>query len=55
MHHHHPGNICLNPKSLELVLLPLRKQVIDNVLQLVMILVVVGSDGLHAASPTTAW
>jgi hypothetical protein len=46
MHHQHPGNIYLNPRSLELVLLPLRQQVIDSVLQLVMMLVVVGSDGL---------
>jgi hypothetical protein len=46
MHHKHPGNISLEPRSLELVLLPLRQQVIDRVLQLVMICAVVGGDCL---------
>jgi hypothetical protein len=46
MHRQHLGNICLKPRSLERVLLPLRHQVIDSVLQLVMILAVVGGDGL---------
>jgi hypothetical protein len=31
MHHKHRGNISLDPRSLELVLLPLWKQVIDGV------------------------
>jgi hypothetical protein len=46
MHDKHPGNIGLDPRSLELVLLPLRKQVIDGVPQLVMISVAVGGDCL---------
>jgi hypothetical protein len=46
MHHKHPGNIGLDPRSLELILHPLRQQVIDSVLQLVMILAVVGGDCL---------
>jgi hypothetical protein len=41
MDHQHPGDICLDPRSLELVLLPLRQQVIDRVLQLIMICAVV--------------
>jgi hypothetical protein len=46
MHHKHHGNIGLDPRSLELVLLPLRQQVIDNVPQLIMISVVVCGDHL---------
>jgi hypothetical protein len=46
MNHQHPTDICLDRRSLELVLLPLRQQVIDGVLQLVMIFVVVGDDSL---------
>jgi hypothetical protein len=46
MHHKHPGNIGHDPKSLELVLLPLWQQVIDGVPQLVMISVAVGGDHL---------
>jgi hypothetical protein len=46
MHHKHPGNIGLDPRSLELVLLPLWQQVIDGVPQLVMISVAVGGDRL---------
>jgi hypothetical protein len=46
MNHQHLGDIFLDPRSLELVLLPLRQQVIDYVLQLVMIFVVVGGDRL---------
>jgi hypothetical protein len=46
MHHKHPGNIGLDPKSLELVLLPLRQQVIDGVPQLIMISVAIGGDCL---------
>jgi hypothetical protein len=46
MHHKHPRNIGLDPRSLELVLLPLRQQVIDGVPQLVMIFAVVGGDCL---------
>jgi hypothetical protein len=46
MHHKHPGNIGLDPRSLELVLLPLRQQVIDDVPQLIMISAAVGGDCL---------
>jgi hypothetical protein len=46
MHHKHLGDIGLDPISLELVLLPLRQQVIDGVSQLVMISVDVGGDCL---------
>jgi hypothetical protein len=46
MHHKHPGNIGLDPRSLELVLLPLRQQVIDCVSHLVMIFVAIGGDHL---------
>jgi hypothetical protein len=42
----HPGNIGCHPRSLEVVLLPLWKQVIDGVPQLVMISAVVGGDHL---------
>jgi hypothetical protein len=44
MHHKNPGNIGLDPRSLELVLLPLWQQVIEGVPQLVMISVAVGGD-----------
>jgi hypothetical protein len=46
MHHKHPGDIGLDPRSLELVLLPLRQQVVDGVLELVMIFVVVAGNHL---------
>jgi hypothetical protein len=46
MHHKHPGDIGLDPKSLELVLLPLRQHVVDDVLQLIMLFAVVGGDRL---------
>jgi hypothetical protein len=46
MHHKLLGDTSLDPRSLELVHLPLRQQVIDIVLQLVMICVVVGGDCL---------
>jgi hypothetical protein len=46
MRHNHPGNISLDPISLELVHLPLRQQVKDGVSQLVMISATVGGDCL---------
>jgi hypothetical protein len=46
MHHKHTGNIGLHPRSFELVLLPLRQQVIDGVPQLTMISATVGGDRL---------
>jgi hypothetical protein len=46
MHQKHPGNIGLDPISHELVLLPLRQHVIDDVPQLIMISVAVGGDCL---------
>jgi hypothetical protein len=46
MHHKHPGNIGLDPRSPELVLLPLWQQVIDRVPQLVMISTAIGGDRL---------
>jgi hypothetical protein len=46
MHHKHPGNIGLDPGSLELVLLPLWQQVIDGVPQLVMISAAASGDRL---------
>jgi hypothetical protein len=49
MHHKHPGNIGLDSRSLELVLLPLWQQVIDGVPQLVMIYAVVGGDRLSCS------
>jgi hypothetical protein len=49
MNHQHPGGICLDPRSLELVLLPLRQQVINNILHLIMIFAVVGGDHLPSS------
>jgi hypothetical protein len=46
MHHKHPRNIGLDPRSLELVLLSLRQQLIDSVPQLVMISATIGGDCL---------
>jgi hypothetical protein len=46
MHHKHPGDIGLDPRSLKLVLLRLRQQVIDVVSQLVMISAAIGGDCL---------
>jgi hypothetical protein len=46
MNHQDFGDICLDPRSPELVLLPLRQQVIDGVLQLLMISAVVGGNRL---------
>jgi hypothetical protein len=46
MHHKHPRNINLDPRSIELVLLPLWQQVIDSVPQLIMISVTIGGDRL---------
>jgi hypothetical protein len=44
MHHKHPGDIYLDPRSLELVLLSLGQQVVDGVPQLIMISAAVGGD-----------
>jgi hypothetical protein len=46
MHHKHPRDISLDPRSLELVLPALRQQVVDGILQLIIIFVVVGGDRL---------
>jgi hypothetical protein len=46
MDHKHHGDIGLDPRSLELVLLSLRQQVVDGVLQLVMLSATVGGDCL---------
>jgi hypothetical protein len=46
MHHKHLGDICLDPRSLELVLLSLRQQVVDSVPQLIVISTAVGGDCL---------
>jgi hypothetical protein len=46
MHQKHLRDISLDPRSLKLVLLPLKQRVVDKVLQLVMICVVVGGDCL---------
>jgi hypothetical protein len=46
MHHKNLGDINLDPRSFELVLLPLRQQVIDRVLQLAMMRAIVGGDCL---------
>jgi hypothetical protein len=46
MHYKHPGNIGLDPRNLELVLLPLWQQVIDSVPQIIMVSTVVGGDHL---------
>jgi hypothetical protein len=46
MHYKHTRNIDLDPRSLELVLLPLWQQVIDGVPQLIMISMAVGGDRL---------
>jgi hypothetical protein len=46
MHHKHFRDIGLDPSSLELVLLPLRKQVVAGIPQLVMISVAIGGDCL---------
>jgi hypothetical protein len=46
MHYKHPGDICLDPRSIELVLLSLRQQVVDGVPHLVIISVAVGGDCL---------
>jgi hypothetical protein len=46
MHHKHPGNIGLYPRSLEIVLPHLWQQVIDGVPQLIMISMAIGGDRL---------
>jgi hypothetical protein len=46
MHYKHPRNIGLDPRSLELVLLPLWQQVIDGVPQLIMISMAISGDRL---------
>jgi hypothetical protein len=46
MHHKHLRDISLDPRSLELVLLHLRQQVIDGVPQLIMISTAIGHDCL---------
>jgi hypothetical protein len=46
MHHNHLGNIGVDPRRRELVLLPLWQQVIDGVPQLVMISAAIGGDHL---------
>jgi hypothetical protein len=46
MHHKYPRDIGLDPRSLEPVHLPLRQQVVDGVLQLIMIFAVLGGDRL---------
>jgi hypothetical protein len=46
MHHKHHRDIDLDPRSLELFLLPLRQQVVDVVPQLIMISAAVGGDCL---------
>jgi hypothetical protein len=50
MHHKHSRNIGLDPRSLELVLLPVRQQVIDGVPQLIMISAAILVIACHAAS-----
>jgi hypothetical protein len=49
MNHQHPGNIYLDPRSFELVILPLGLQVIDGILQLRIISAVVGGDRLPSS------
>jgi hypothetical protein len=46
VNHLHPGDILLHPRGLELVLLPLRQEVIDGVLQLILVEMAPRSDGL---------
>jgi hypothetical protein len=46
MHHKHLVNISLDPRNLELILLPLRPQVVDIVLQLVMMCAAISGDCL---------
>jgi hypothetical protein len=46
MHHKHSRDISPDPRSLELVLISLRQQMVDIVLHLVMICAVVGGDCL---------
>jgi non-ribosomal peptide synthetase component F len=46
MNHDHPRDISSDPRSLELILLPLRQKVVDGVLGLVMMGVVIGGDRL---------
>jgi hypothetical protein len=46
MHRKHPRDIGLDPRRLELVLLPLRQQVVDIVPQIIMISTAVGGDCL---------
>jgi hypothetical protein len=55
MHHKHPGDIDLAPRSLELVLLPLRQKMVDDVLQLIMIFAVVSGDRLPSALAIASW
>jgi hypothetical protein len=46
VHHLHPGNILLHPISLELILLPVRQELVDGVLQPTLIAADPRCDGL---------
>jgi hypothetical protein len=46
VYHLHPGDILLHPKGLELVLLSLRQETVDGVLQLILVVMALRSDGL---------
>jgi hypothetical protein len=46
VYHLHHGDILLHPRGLELVLLPLRQEAVDGVLQLALVEMAPRSDGL---------
>jgi hypothetical protein len=46
VYHLHPGDILLHPRGLEFVLLPLRQEAMDGVLQLILVAMAPRSDGL---------
>jgi hypothetical protein len=46
VYHLHPGDILLHPIDLELVLLSLRQEAVDGVLQLILVAIAPRSDGL---------
>jgi hypothetical protein len=46
VYHLHPGDILLHPIGLELILLPVRQEVVDRVLQLMLVATDPRCDGL---------
>jgi hypothetical protein len=49
MNHINPGDISLDSRSLELILLPMRQKVVDGIIQFVVMCVVIGSDRMSCS------